>query len=124
MIRARFMTTSSDYRPVVWPIRHPYWCTGYCDGMSVIVAYADAKQGAAEHSFARFGDGPVPKGEAHIIVIVLTVAHLDHQPENCDLANLRAYCQRHHLAHDHTHHLANAAATRRSGKAIGDLFTT
>ena len=26
--------------------------------------------------------------------IVLTIAHLDHTPENCDPANLRALCQR------------------------------
>lgn len=92
--------------------------------LSAHASYADAKQAAAEHSFARFGDGPVPKGEAPIIVVVLTVAHLDHQPENCDPANLRSYCQRHHLAHDHTHHLASAAATRRARKAVGDLFST
>lgn len=61
-------------------------------------------------------------GGDKLTIIVLTIAHLDHQPENCDEANLRALCQRHHLAHDHAHHQANAAATRRSGKAIGDLF--
>jgi hypothetical protein len=32
--------------------------------------------------------------------VVLTVAHLDHQPENCDPANLRAWCQRCHNAYD------------------------
>lgn len=35
---------------------------------------------------------------------------------------LRALCQRCHLRHDHEHHQRNAAATRRSGKAAGDLF--
>ena len=43
MIRARFKVSSEDYRPVNWPIKHPYWCTGY-DGDGVcatIVAYAD-----------------------------------------------------------------------------------
>lgn len=38
--------------------------------------------------------------EEHWIVIVLTVAHLDHQPENCKLENLRALCQRCHNRHD------------------------
>lgn len=61
-------------------------------------------------------------GGDKLTIIVLTIAHLDHQPENCDEDNLRALCQRHHLAHDHAHHQANAAATRRAGKAIGDLF--
>ena len=42
MIRVRFMTASEDYRPVKWPIKHPYWCTGYdSQERAVIVAYAD-----------------------------------------------------------------------------------
>jgi 5-methylcytosine-specific restriction endonuclease McrA len=54
--------------------------------------------------------------------IVLTIAHLDHQPENCVLENLRAWCQRCHLRYDARHHAANAAATRRARKAIAELF--
>lgn len=54
--------------------------------------------------------------------IVLTIAHLDHVPEHCDPANLRAWCQRCHLAYDHDHHQANAYQTRRRGKADGDLL--
>jgi len=50
--------------------------------------------------------------------VVLTVAHLDHTPENCDPDNLKAMCQRCHLHYDRFHH----AETRRKGKAIGDLF--
>lgn len=56
------------------------------------------------------------------IVIVLTVAHLDHTPENCDPTNLRALCQRCHLAYDADHHQRTAYRTRRNGKAAGDLF--
>lgn len=56
------------------------------------------------------------------IVIVLTVAHLNHQPEDCRLENLRAWCQRHHLAYDLEHHQQNARATRRARRAIGELF--
>ena len=41
MIRARFKTDAEDWRPINWPIKHPYWCTGYGDGYSIIVAYAD-----------------------------------------------------------------------------------
>jgi hypothetical protein len=44
--------------------------------------------------------------------VVLTTAHLDHQPENCADENLRAMCQRCHLAYDAAHHAANAALTR------------
>jgi hypothetical protein len=44
--------------------------------------------------------------------IVLTIAHLDHTPENNANDNLRALCQRCHLAHDRPHHLRNARLTR------------
>lgn len=54
--------------------------------------------------------------------VVLTVAHLDHRPENCAPENLRALCQRCHLAYDADLHRANAAATRRARKAARDLF--
>jgi len=32
--------------------------------------------------------------------VVLTIAHLDHTPENCDPENLRALCQRCHNEYD------------------------
>lgn len=57
-----------------------------------------------------------------LVRIVLTIAHLDHQPEHSDDENLRAYCQRCHLLHDLDHHKANAAKTRRARLAVGDLF--
>ena len=59
---------------------------------------------------------------ARMATIVLTIAHLDHHPENCDPANLKALCQRCHLAYDAEHHKATAQATRRSGLAVRDLF--
>ena len=57
-----------------------------------------------------------------VITIVLTVAHLDHVPEHCDLSNLRAWCQRHHLAYDQQHHLTTAYMTRKARAATPDLF--
>jgi len=54
--------------------------------------------------------------------IVLTIAHLDHVPEHCDDENLRALCQRCHLAYDAQHHAETARLTRRARLAIGDLF--
>ena len=38
------------------------------------------------------------------VKVVLTVAHLDHNPSNCDYSNLRALCQRCHLRYDAKHH--------------------
>lgn len=54
--------------------------------------------------------------------VVLTVAHLDHTPENCDLANLRAMCQGCHLHYDLEHHAATRAENaRRELEAAGQL---
>lgn len=50
-------------------------------------------------------------------VVVLTTAHLDHTPENCDPANLRAMCQGCHLHYDREHHAATRAATRAADRA-------
>jgi hypothetical protein len=61
-------------------------------------------------------------GKIKIIKIVLTIAHLDHQPENCADDNLRAWCQRHHLAYDAKHHVITAAATRRARANTLELF--
>lgn len=42
MIRARFSVNSNDYRPVLWPIPHPYWCTGFDHrDRPILVAYSD-----------------------------------------------------------------------------------
>lgn len=57
-----------------------------------------------------------------IIEIVLTVAHLDHTPENCELTNLRAWCQRCHLHYDRHHHAQTRNRTMKEGKAVQDLF--
>ncbi|HXM54564.1 MAG TPA: hypothetical protein VOB72_04180 [Candidatus Dormibacteraeota bacterium] len=43
--------------------------------------------------------------------VVLTVAHLDHTPENCHPANLRAMCQGCHLRYDRDHHAETRRAT-------------
>lgn len=68
---------------------------------------------------ARWSEYPVER----MVRIVLTVAHLDHQPENNDRANLAALCQRCHLRYDAANHAKNASATRRGRKAAGDLFS-
>lgn len=46
------------------------------------------------------------------IKIVLTVAHLDHNPANNDLDNLKALCQRCHLNFDRAHNAIKAKRTR------------
>lgn len=54
--------------------------------------------------------------------VVLTVAHLNHQPEDCRPANLRAMCQRCHNRMDMPHRAAGVKARRREQRASGDLF--
>lgn len=54
--------------------------------------------------------------------VVLTVAHVDHDRQNCGRENLKAWCQRCHLAHDKKQHARNAAQTRRDRRARADLF--
>lgn len=44
--------------------------------------------------------------------VVLTIAHLDHTPENCDPSNLRALCQKCHNQYDAPHR----AETRKMRK--------
>lgn len=54
--------------------------------------------------------------------VVLTVAHLDHTPEHCERANLKAMCQRCHLNYDKEHHAKTAYATRKAAAQTRDIF--
>lgn len=58
--------------------------------------------------------------------VILTVAHLDHTPENNgapgDRPNLRAWCQRCHLAYDAHEHRINSELTRIDKLGNGELF--
>lgn len=53
-------------------------------------------------------------GEAHSVTgspVVLTVGHLTHDPRRSADDELRAWCQRCHLAYDRPHHIANLKRT-------------
>lgn len=80
--------------------------------------YAEARELA---DYANDVDDGGPNGE-RVIVIVLTVAHLNHDPTDCRADNLEALCQRCHLRHDQAHHQRTAASTRRTARHKGDLF--
>jgi hypothetical protein len=54
--------------------------------------------------------------------VVLAAAHLDCDPTNNRLANLKSLCQRCHMLHDRPHHLAQRRITYRRRYALGDLF--
>lgn len=55
-------------------------------------------------------------------IVVLTVAHLDHTPENCDSDNLKAMCQRCHNRYDAP--MRRQGTKDRETKRVGqrDLF--
>jgi hypothetical protein len=55
--------------------------------------------------------------------VVLTTAHLDHIPENCEPENLKAMCQGCHLHYDRDHHAQTRASSRRAeAAAVLGLF--
>lgn len=59
---------------------------------------------------------------AEFAKIVLTTAHLDHDPTNNADENLRALCQKCHLAHDLPHHLLSRRINRERETRQGRLF--
>jgi hypothetical protein len=54
--------------------------------------------------------------------VILAAAHLDHNPGNNRLRNLKSLCQRCHLIHDRPHHLVQRRITYLLRRALGDLF--
>ena len=40
--RIRFQANLDDYRPIKWPPTGPYWCSGFNDRHSIVVAYVPA----------------------------------------------------------------------------------
>jgi 5-methylcytosine-specific restriction endonuclease McrA len=55
--------------------------------------------------------------------VILTIAHLDHQPEHNEFSNLRAYCQLCHLAYDREHHARMRRLNRDRDTGQGSLFS-
>ena len=57
-----------------------------------------------DHWFAEDGIPPTEWGFCRFVYIILTIAHLDHDPTHNDDDNLRALCQWCHLHYDQAHH--------------------
>lgn len=55
-----------------------------------------------------------------VVQIVLTIAHLDHTPENCGDDNLRAWCQRCHNRYDVVNR--RRGIRERQAANTGELF--
>lgn len=54
--------------------------------------------------------------------VVLTTAHLNHTPEDCDPANLKAMCQGCHLHYDRDHHTQTRQRTLEVARGMDPLF--
>ena len=54
--------------------------------------------------------------------VILTVAHLDHTPENCADENLKAMCQQCHNRYDAAMRRAGIQERERANAAVADLF--
>lgn len=54
--------------------------------------------------------------------ITLTVAHLDHTPENCAISNLRALCNACHLGYDIDRHVRNRQRNAKGYYIPGDGY--
>ncbi|MFC3674706.1 hypothetical protein [Ferrovibrio xuzhouensis] len=92
---------------------------------SEIVPAVRARSGGRCEFEVDGGRCPALQGEPHPITgskVVLTVAHLDHQPENCDMANLKDACQRCHNRYDMPMRRAGMQARAHASRAVGDLF--
>lgn len=71
-----------------------------------------------------YPDCNAENGKPHPVTgskVVLTIAHLDNNPANCDPSNLKAWCQRCHLTYDAAFHAKNASATRRAKREQNQL---
>lgn len=71
---------------------------------------------------AAFSVSDPHENDAKISRIILTTAHLDHDPTNNADENLRALCQKCHLAHDLPHHLLSRRINRERETRQGRLF--
>jgi 5-methylcytosine-specific restriction endonuclease McrA len=84
----------------------------FCGVENYAEGYRDS-EGKFVESYGMQQEADALDGEK-IIKIVLTIAHLDHNPQNCYPENLRALCQKCHLNYDIEHH----KETRRNSKKL------
>lgn len=89
-------------------------CTGQCGVIHVGEWHADLDR------CNRLNGNPIDEIEGP--AIVLTVAHLDHTPENCADENLLHMCQGCHNRYDAPMRRAGIKARKHAANASSDLF--
>lgn len=65
-VRLRFRADPDDPRPVTFPPPGPWWCTGYGDGYSIVVAYLHENEDVTTWwpEAAEVDSTPAPAGPA------------------------------------------------------------
>ena len=86
----------------------------YWKALSRVIRFARAGRRCEWPDCDAVDGAPHPATGARVI---LTVAHLDHQPENCRLTNLLALCQRCHNRYDAAHRGRTRQQRRVAGLA-------
>jgi 5-methylcytosine-specific restriction endonuclease McrA len=94
----------------------------YPPNWRVVRAAILARAGNTCEGSPQYPDCRAVNGQPHPVTgskVVLTIAHLDHQPQNNDPANLKAWCQRCHNTYDGAH---RRATRRRLRSGMDDLL--
>lgn len=83
----------------------------------------------AKHGMYRVGDWMIDESALHMIPshykpvrIILSAAHLEHDPTKSEDEHLAALCQRCHLRHDARHHVQNRRSNLEAGAGQQRLF--
>lgn len=96
----------------------PNYAVGYRNAQREFISHQRHSLRHASHKAASATKAALEENASvKYIIIVLTVAHLDHAPENCGRENLKALCQMCHLLYDAEHH----ANTRRAAKKSNNM---
>lgn len=90
-------------------------CSGQCGQQ-----HREVTGGRAEGTCGKFNGMPIDDIMGPFIV--LTVAHLDHTPENCADDNLLHMCQGCHNRYDAPMRRRGIQERAKAARAVGDLF--
>lgn len=94
------------------------WVLSACGGFWALQRRLHLSQCPRGGWRTRTGTRKYSRMNARRTFVVLTVAHLNHNPrDNCD-GNLRALCQSCHLNHDRLHHKDTRAARKDSNRPL------
>lgn len=97
-------------------------CTGQCGVRHPDFVMVDSARGVIRDPGRCGRLNGMPIDEIEGPKIVLTVAHLNHEPEDCRDENLLHLCQRCHNRYDAPMRRAGIQARARAQRASGDLF--